>query len=182
MITIKNKFKEYGIKIPTDIKEITPAILNEITKEVKLPKHYCVVALCFKTKISDFVIQMKKQSADVAVVPIMAKISDEDSKEINSNVGDKIIIDRTCLERGHHINLKTVISSTLIKNYLAESDIQTALISGKTNDKLDEYSLNWIKHNPRQDIIILEFKICPIVDVVASIPMEYETNDPFIVK
>ena len=57
------------------------------------------------------------KETNVGVTPILAKIYEEDSKEINAVVGDKIIVYRTSLERGVHLNLKTSISSNSAKQY-----------------------------------------------------------------
>ena len=59
MITIKSEKKSYGINFPTSKEEITSELLEAVTKQVKLPKHYCIVALCFQTKIFDFVTMTK---------------------------------------------------------------------------------------------------------------------------
>ena len=99
MIEIKSKKKSYGIRIPSSIGEITPEVLNTLVKGVKLPKHYCIVALCFDTKLFDFMTSINaKKPSTVAVSPLLAAISDEDSELINANIGDKLILNRTAIE------------------------------------------------------------------------------------
>lgn len=173
MLKIQSSTKNYGINFPTYVDEITPEMFKEITKRVNLPKHYCVVALCFKTKIFDFILSMKnKQEYNINVVPVMAKISDEDSKEINSKIGDRLVIDRSSLERGNHINIPIMISSVNAKNYF-ESD--TELIS-KILRKDASLDIDVTKN-----IIIMEFKIVPVTDIAASVPTGENPIDPFVV-
>lgn len=177
MIEVKSKMMEYGINFPSSVKELTPDILNTLTEGVKLPKHYCIIALAFDTKIFDFCVAMNsKRETNVAVTPILAKIAKEDSDEINANVGDKVIIERSSLERGAHINIKTVISSNAARNYFSNASDILKSITGKLS-KDDKDSVNVTER-----IIVLEFKICPVCDIAAALPMNYRNIDPFIVN
>lgn len=180
MITIKSEKKSYGINFPTSKEEITSDILAEITQHVKLPKHYCIVALCFQTKIFDFVAMIKSRATNnFAVTPILAKIYDEDSNTINANVGDKLIIDRSSLERGIHLNLPIAINSTAARNYFdSDPELIKTIISKKQIVTEDGKACNYYDNN----IVVLEFKIIPVNDVSAAIPMGSNPTDPFIVR
>ena len=86
MIEIKSAKMSYGINFPTSVKELTPEVLETITNGVKLPKHYCIIALAFDTKVFDFCAAINSsRNTNVAVTPILAKIAQEDSKEINAS-------------------------------------------------------------------------------------------------
>ena len=185
MIEIKSEKMSYGINFPTSINELTPEILGIITDGVKLPKHYCIIALVFDTKIFEFCAAMNSsRNTNVAVTPILAKISQEDSENINASVGDKVIMDRSSLERGVHLNLKTAISSTSARNYF-NSDLELAkAIMTKNDNKIifDKTRNKKLTAAQSPNIIILEFKICPVNDISAAIPMSYHGVDPFLVK
>ena len=184
MITIKSAKKNYGINFPTSVNEITPENLNAITENVKLPKHYCIIALAFETKVFDFCAAMNSnRNNNVAVTPILAKISDEDSKDVNAVIGDKVIMERSCLERGVHINLKTSISSTAARNYFnSDPDLAKAIIMKNTDGIIIEPNLNKsLQSSNSPKIIVLEFKICPVNDIAAAIPNTPNPHDPFIV-
>ena len=87
MIEIKSDKLSYGIKFPTSIKELTPELLTTITEGVRLPKHYCVIALAFNTKVFDFCTAINSnKDTNVSVTPIVAKIYKEDSDEVNAFV------------------------------------------------------------------------------------------------
>lgn len=184
MIEIKSAKMSYGINFPTSVKEVTPEVLEIITNGVKLPKHYCIIALAFDTKVFDFCAAINSsRNTNVAVTPILAKISQEDSKEINASVGDKIIMDRSSLERGVHINFKTVISSNAARNYFNSDPDLTKAIMTKNDDKIiiDKTANRKLTAAKSPNIIILEFKICPVNDIAAAIPMDYQSIDPFLI-
>lgn len=175
MITIKSEANGYGIKFPTRINEIINVDLATVTNNIKLPKYYAIVALAFETKIFDFCVAMNnKRDTNLKVTPILAKISNEDSKEINANVGDKLIIDRSSLERGYHVNVKTAISSNAARNYFNnDKELINKIIKPNTDNEI-----NKIKQS---NIILLEFKIVPINAISASIAMNSKITDPFMV-
>ena len=103
MIKVESKFKDFGIQIPTDISEITSEALDAVLTNVVIAKHYCVVALCQNESLFGVI---NNKVVTVEVMPIIAKISKEDAQLIGMNQMDKIIIDRSTLERGYHLYLK----------------------------------------------------------------------------
>ena len=179
MIEIKSDKLNYGINFPTSIYEITADDLKRITSNVKLPKHYCIVALAFTTKLFDFCTAINSnRNTDVSVTPILAKIHDEDIDTVNANVGDKIIVDRSSLERGVHINLKTVISSNVARNYLnSDQELIKNIITKNNKANINKELVS----DKSPNIVVLEFKILPVTDISASVPIECDTIDPFIV-
>lgn len=172
MLQIKSKQANFGINFPTSINEITPDVLTEITKGIKLPKHYCLVAMVFKPKLFEFISAFKNKNANINVTPILAKISEGCESEINANIGDKLIVDRSSLERSVHINIPIMITSTNAANYINDDkELLKEITSGV-------YNVNG--QSPR--IIVLEFKIVPINFVSAAISPNEIVNDPFILK
>ena len=161
----------YGIKFPTSINELTPELLNTITEGVRLPKHYCIVALAFNTKLFDFCTAMNSnKETNVGVTPILAKIYDEDSKEVNAVVGDKIIVYRTSLERGVHLNLKTSISANSAKQYFnKDTDLVKAIITKNDSVVIDKNINKQLVAGQSPNIIVLEFKIIPNTAIHAAI-------------
>lgn len=178
MIKIKSDKLNYGINFPTSIYEIKADDLKFITQEVKLPDHYCIVALAFTTKLFDFCAAINSnRNTNIAVTPILAKIHEEDIDVVHANVGDKVIMDRSSLERGVHINLKTVISSTSARNYFNEDqDLIKAIITKNSNANVDKELVS----DKSPNIVVLEFKIIPVTDISASIPVIHDITDPFI--
>lgn len=185
MLTIKSNALKKGIKFPTSVDEITAESLNEITAGIKLPKHYAIIAICFRTKIFDFVTLMKNpKNTDVYVIPIMAKISDEDAETINTKVGDKLIIDRSTIERGVHINIPTIISSNNARNFFtSDQELSKAILTKKTTGyDVDIETIEPIVQGISPSIFVIEFKIVPINDISASIPINNKIVDPFIIN
>lgn len=172
MIKIKDDKLNYGICLPNHVNEITKGHLIDITKNVNLSEHYCIIALCFSTTIFNFCSAINtKNSANISVLPLIAKISDKDSELINANVGDKVIIDRSSLERGIHININTAISSNFVRKYFYDSPELLKNALANKNIAID---------GDNKHIVVVEFKICPINDIVATVPRNVDNTDPFI--
>ena len=183
MFKVKSKKQDYAINFRTEITEINSECLREITNGVKLPKHYAIVALCFKTNLFNYVAMLRsnKKNNSAYVVPLMAAANEEDLKEINVSIGDKLIIDRSALERGSHINLPTVISSTKAMDYFAaDNDLAKAIMTKNPTGLNVEITEEELKEN--KNIIVMEFKIVPVNDISASVPVNFVINDPFKLK
>ena len=182
MITIKAETSNYGVCFPSSIKELNAEVFNSITKNVKLPKHYCIVALAFKVKLFDFCAMINSnRNSTIGVTPIIAKISEEDSKEINASVCDRIIIDRSSLERGVQLKLPILISSDNFRKYLNDNPTLSKAIISKDKNLIVTYNkVNYpLVDVVNSDIIVLEFKIVPVNDISASIPINVIDIDPF---
>lgn len=173
MLQIKSKLKDFGINFPTSVNEITPEVLNAITAGVKLPKHYCIVAMIFQPKLFEFISAIKnKINTNVNVTPILAKVAEGCEEELNGNIGDKLIIDRSSLERAVHLNLPIMINSTNAANYINDDkELIKSITAG-------EFNSNGV--SPK--IIVLEFKIVPINCVSAAVNKQQKVIDPFIIK
>lgn len=185
MLQIKSVKKPYGINFPTEVAEVTPEILNEITANVKLPKHYAILALCFKTKVFDFVTTINSsKEVNISVTPLLAKIADDDSENVNAVVGDKVIIDRSSLERGVHLNLPTLVSSNNARRYFKEDpELSRAIMTKDSNAiQIDKNMSKSLLAANSPQIIVLEFKIVPVTDIAASIAIGCNSVDPFEIK
>lgn len=181
MITIKSEKKHYGINFPTSVNEIKAEHLEAITKNVNLPKNYCIIALCYKTKVFDFCTMIdNNRNAEISVVPLLAKINKEDSEEYKMNIGDKVTISRSSLEMGDHIKLPTMISAENARDYFkADPDLKKAIITKNSNLIIDKDINKQLISSNSPSIIIMEFKIVPINDIRATMPVECDIYDPY---
>lgn len=171
MIKVESKFKDFGINIPTELSEITNEALEAVLSNVVVAKHYCIVALCQNESLFGVI---NNKVSTVEVVPIIAKISDEDSKLIGMNKMDKIIIDRSTLERGYHLYLKhNVLSPQFINKFITNDTELTRSITVGTFGQKQGY-------NKGQKVWFLEFKVIAINDLKAAINSESGNSNPFI--
>lgn len=171
MLQITSKLKNFSINFPTDVKEITPDVLKHLTDGIKLPKHYCIIAMVFKPKLFEFISAFKNKNANINVTPLLANIAKGCEGDINANIGDKIIINRSSLERAVHLSIPTMISSQNAANYINDDkELIKEITSGKYNNG-----------NVSSRIIVLEFKIVPINDVNAAIDTNEQFTDPFVI-
>lgn len=171
MIKVESKFKDFGIQIPTDISEITSEALDAILSNVVIAKHYCVVALCQNESLFGVI---NNKVSTVEVMPIIAKISKEDAELIGMSQMDKIIIDRSTLERGYHLYLKhNVLSPQFVNKYITNDTELTRSITVGTFGQNQGY-------NKGQKVWFLEFKVIAINDLKAAINSESGNSNPFI--
>lgn len=171
MIKVESKFKDFGINIPTELSEITSEALEAVLSNVVVAKHYCVVALCQNESLFGVI---NNKVSTVEVIPIIAKISDEDSKLIGMNKMDKIIIDRSTLERGYHLYLKhNVLSPQFINKFITNDTELTRSITVGTFGQKQGY-------NKGQKVWFLEFKVIAINDLKAAINSKSGNSNPFI--
>ena len=167
MIKVESKFKDFGIQIPTDISEITSEALDAILTNVVIAKHYCVVALCQNESLFGVI---NSKVSTVEVMPIIAKISKEDAELIGMNQMDKIIIDRSTLERGYHLYLKhNVLSPQFVNKYITNDTELTRSITVGT-----------FGHTKGQKVWFVEFKVIAINDLRAAITDKHKAINPFV--
>lgn len=171
MIKVESKFKDFGIQIPTDISEITSEAFDAILTNVVIAKHYCVVALCQNESLFS-VINNKVNT--VEVMPIIAKISKEDAELIGMNQMDKIIIDRSTLERGYHLYLKhNVLSPQFVNKFITNDTGLTRSITVGTFGQNQGYKKG-------QKVWFVEFKVIAINDLRAAITDKHKAINPFV--
>lgn len=171
MIKVESKFKDFGIQIPTDISEITSEALDAVLTNVVVAKYYCVVALCQNESLFG-VINNKVNT--VEVMPIIAKISKEDAELIGMNQMDKIIIDRSTLERGYHLYLKhNVLSPQFVNKYITNDTELTRSITVGTFGQNQGYTKG-------QKVWFVEFKVIAINDLRAVITDKHKVINPFV--
>lgn len=171
MIKIESKFKDFGIQIPTDISEITNEAFDAILTNVVVAKHYCVVALCQNESLFGVI---NSKVGTVEVIPIIAKISDEDAQLIGMKQMDKIIIDRSTLERGYHLYLKhNVLSPQFVSKFITNDTELTRSITVGTFGQNQGYTKG-------QKVWFVEFKVIAINDLRAAITDKHNVVNPFV--
>ena len=171
MIKVESKFKDFGIQIPTDISEITSEALDSVLTNVVIAKHYCVVALCQNESLFGVI---NSKVSTVEVMPIIAKISKKDAELIGMNQMDKIIIDRSTLERSYHLYLKhNVLSPQFVNKYITNDTELTRSITVGTFGQNQGYTKG-------QKVWFVEFKVIAINDLRAAITDKHKAINPFV--
>lgn len=174
MLVIKSQTKDYGVAFPTSLSEITPDILKSITDHVILPKHYCIVAMCFKTTLFEFVAKLSKSKGiDIPVTNLLAKINSGEDSDSNYEIGSKLIVNRSSIERGFHLSIPIAIGSNAAYEYIdADNTLRKNIMDGS-------YLKDRGIAKGNDSIYLMEFKIVPIVDIAAVLPINFKGQDPF---
>jgi hypothetical protein len=194
MYYLKSKKANYGIILPTDLTEITPEVLNDITKTVKLAPYNCIVAICYQTNLFNFALSLKKQNQTLKVYPIIAR-ADAEGKV--GKAGDRVIMHQSMLEQSVHLSLPIANSLGSVSGYIERDEELMREISNKTY--LGNLEFNGVNVGPLVDevgnklgsgsklladnskeIIILEFKIVNVSHIQATIDMYEPIADPYL--
>lgn len=159
MFDIKNPKKSFYVSFPTSIAEVTKDYFDNLLGNIKLQEHYCIVALCFKEKVSNLALNLRdRRNTTSNITPIIAKIAEDN--ECNYKQMEIAVVDRTNLERGIHLPMNNNwIGVAGFEKYL---DGNLTLINQLANGT---YWKETDKTTP--EIILVEFKILPIRDIVA---------------
>lgn len=180
MIKLTNNVSTSKIAyIPTKLNEISADFLKTITKTINLNNYQCLVALVTKTKLFDFAayIGNPNTSREFSVTPILAKINNTADLPISVEVGNKIITSRSEIERGVHISVPTMCSSTRLSAFIQEDkELFKKILTGQL---MDEKGVNIAQ----MTIYIVEFKILPVNAIYAAVNASFTkyvtTNDIF---
>lgn len=188
MLELKSEKKGYSINLPVELNEFTPELLNAITDGVNLPKHYCIVAMCYNVKLMDIAINVNNdKEQQVSVTPILAKISDEDAERMNIKVSNRIIIDRSSLERGIHLVIPIMASSKNVSAFIKGDEVLRKRLLQAGDGSKDILHLDKTPSKRELDeaapkVYVVEFKVVPVNDIVANVAIDHKIIDPFKLK
>ena len=161
MIDLTNDLGNKTLKVPTEENEITKEWFDDILNCVELREHYAIVALLQNDTL--FSVVNKGKNA-VGVTPIVVKINESTIKD---NVIGKIgLVDRTAIERAHHVYLpQNELSFGYIKNFIeANPNLKDKIYKGEIGGRKITKGVT----RPT-NVVMVEFKIMPVVDIVAFI-------------
>lgn len=173
MIELSNDKIKLGIKLPTDVDEITAEMLEQLTAQVKLGKGYAIVALCYEVNFMSLVFTNKQQKA-TKVYTKVAKLNG-DSDFIDVKVGDVIAIGQSSIEMGQHIHINSVASEKCILAYLLDK----AKLTRPSATSIIPADLEGIDG---RNFLLMEFKVIPIRDIRAAFDYSVKLIDPFEIK
>lgn len=175
MIKIVNE-KGFGIRFPQTVDEISVVNLQKITSNISLAKHYAIVIIAAKTNIFNLCTTIgtkNNKEAVLSAVPILAKINED--YDVPFEIGEKILIDRTSLERGQHVVVKSMINSNAARTFISNNPF---IYKNALAHNYDKFIEDYDKDKTSTDIVIIEAKIIPVSDIKGSIKNE-KVVDPF---
>ena len=181
MIKIESKNKNYAVNFPETVSEIKREYLETALASINLPKYHCVVAICTQIKLFDLATAISGNSKDTItkVVPLIGKINNYDNDMLKVTVGERIIIDRSSLERGVHLSTPLSISVDNAMKYInSDSELKKDILSGKFNNTVTNINKQLVS-GTSPNIVLVEFKIVPVNSIVAAVKSDVNTIDPF---
>ena len=193
MYYLKSDKADYGINLLTSIDELTPELLNELTKEITLSKHYAIVCIAYRTSLFDMssTIGGGKRPEMINVIPLIAKVNTDDTNSPvkgETMIGQSPIIAPTALERGYQVYIPSVATANQVFKYIAnDNDLRTKLFQKKYDGNVKYLGLynaqpEMIIEDNKTKVIILDFKIVPMTDIVGYSPVNYTIEDFALIK
>lgn len=174
MVKLISATAQNEIYVPTKPSEVTGSHLEMLTKNFNLHPDYCVVALIYRIPISAILYASRgsKSGLDkqVGVTVMMAK-NGANGTTRGISVGDILTVDRSVLERGHHLGINTAASLDYVASYI-NSDEQLFR-------KLQSKEYKGTKGEDINELCILSFKVIPTMNIVSSLNPDSVIEDPF---
>lgn len=187
MYYLNSNKADYAIKLPTTLNEITPELLVQLTKNVKVAEHYRIVCLIAKTTLFKLASGVNGHNGDeiINVVPALVPVK---SELINSPVNEhqliRPIIAPSVLERGYELFIPTAASMQAVCGYIQkDNDLRVALFQKKYTDNLNNKTTKAFDDKDiildnNSSIYMLGFKIVAENDIVATVPFNHKVDDP----
>lgn len=182
MLVIKSTKAKKILSLPTDFKEVTKEILEEMVANIKVAPNYAVIALLASERL-DAVCQMTKNRSEKAstIVPLLVKINDSDKDYFDKNsfnINDRVMIAKTDIEMALHLSvpnnpwsLSHVVDFCNSDDELVKSITEYRLYKLPENNP--EYSMNGgFKSVVVKKNIFVNFKIVPINAIQAAYSRE----------
>uniref|UniRef100_A0AAU8MI85 Uncharacterized protein n=1 Tax=Geladintestivirus 1 TaxID=3233133 RepID=A0AAU8MI85_9CAUD len=134
-MVLLNPNENYSLCIPTSRNEILLENLKALGDNVNIGDDRCLIALICAIPIKDlpYLGDKKINGKTVGVTPVFVKAGNTNYELIkNMNCGDTIVITRTALELGTHINIKgNDITNSKIASIIEHNDkLRLSIIRG----------------------------------------------------
>lgn len=180
MLKIESDAMDYALLVPTDMSEITQEDIDTLLAGVNVPQYYCVVALLYKARPYAVVSEVAaKKAADIQVIPVLAKTADGVESVANCKIGDKLIVDRSSLERSHLITIpENTITPTYVGTYCnSDKELAKAIVLGSYFN--DGTVSDFVAKEKAPDFWFLDFRMLPMNDVVGGFAKGVMRGAPF---
>lgn len=164
-----------GICFPTSLEEINSSVFESMLSNICIPKYKVIVGMCMESKLFELVSSMRYSKENtVNVETFIAKIRPEDASTLNASVGDKLVIDRSSIERGIHLHIKQPLSQKFVARYFEVNQDVTDKIMRGNYDKIQKDS-GLTASDGLPHIYLLEFKIVNLNDISAIVKKREES-------
>lgn len=184
MIVIENEKKSYDIKLPTDLSELTKEYFDEMLKGVNIADNYSVIALCYKAKLFEIINTAKKEVV-IQATSILVKIGGNIESVAYCKPMDKVIVNRSSLERSQHLSLpNNTLEPGKVSDYIcSNNELVKAITTGKYFAADGETPMLGGSNAPY--CYFVEYKIIPNNVIIAGVSKESEKEkviNPFIIN
>lgn len=189
MYFLQSEKATYGINLPTSLDELTPEVLYNLTKDIKLSNNYTLICLAYKTTLFQLASDVNAglgKDGNINVIPLIAK-TDSVQYPVKECIANRPIIAPSVLERGYEVFIPTAASLQAVVGYLQhDNELRVELFQKKYKGNLKDYkgviTDDVVIKDNSTPIYILGFKIVHNNDIVAINPIHQEIEDAFYVN
>lgn len=184
MIIIENEKMSYDIKLPTDLSELTKEYFDEMLKSINVADNYSVVALCYKAKLFE-IINVSKKEITIQALSLLVKIGGNIDNVAYCKPMDKVIINRSSLERSQHLYIPhNTLEPGKVSDYICSNkDLVKDITTGKYF--IDEGESLAAASHKAPYCYFVEYKIVPNNVIIAGISQSFKKEqviNPFIIN
>ena len=168
---VETELSEVKFNFPTKVEELSENYLEEITNNITVAPNYSLIGLVYHDRIANIIItcKNKKKSATFGIFSIFIKSGiSEPSVVDNAKIGQKVLIDNSCIERAHHC---ATPNNKLTINYFA------TVIDDSTDKELYQKA---VKDPDQSEVLFVEFKIIPNCEILALYGDAKKVDSPYI--
>lgn len=180
MIIIESDKKSFGIKVPTELEEITKEDITSLLRHVILPKHYVVVALVYKEKLFSVISAINnKKGINVNCIPFLAKYNEDEEAMKKYKIMDNLVIPLSSLERANYLSIQNnYLTPEFIAHYCeGDKELYNGIINGTyfnedVKSKMDAKNLSPYCY-------FIDFRIVPVIDIVGGYDSDVSMAYPY---
>lgn len=171
MTKILDASKALEFNFPSTFDEITKEVLIKLTSHVRIPANKVIVCIIGNYDLFELATSIKgKKSADVSVVPLIAKADTKWLTDNGFDLGDMIVTTDSGIQNSVHLHINSGASYNSLISMLSNEEMRMAAVGRRLKDS---------DGNSIERINCIEFKVMNTFDIVGAISMESTLDDPF---
>lgn len=144
--TSNGKNGSFQLNLPSQLGEITPEYLTDVTKDIKVSDNYSLIGICYREKLSTIIFDStsKKKNTHINIIPIFIKSGKTDNDFIKSiNIGEKLIIAGSDIALGHQVVAprNTITINNILRCTMGDPTVYKAALEVKSDCYFLEFKL-----------------------------------------
>lgn len=172
MLELNSSTASYGILIPQSYNEVTSEMLEAYVKDVKLQKHYSIIAICRKTRLFDLAMLNEKANRPViSTKAFLVKFNADEIGFVDAKIKDTVIVTRSSLDLSTHLSTACPLNEETIVKYMRDKSNGDDIIKKAAKGDLKG-------DNGNDEIVLVSYKIIGNNNIAAIISKDAVPFNP----